>query len=110
MKLLIRFFVLTSVNNLPVAKTFVKDELFRAHMTLLMEERVENAVERVQKLPAITVALVGHTERGLSSAGNRGAVGRRKCMKGKEFARLQHPLSALHSGEGPAKLRKGVEL
>jgi hypothetical protein len=50
MKLLIRFFVLTSVNNLPVAKTFVKDELFRAHMTLLMEERVENAVERVQKL------------------------------------------------------------
>ena len=53
------------------------DNLFGADRTIPIEDRVDNAVKRVQKLSAAAEATVGKTGRGGSSAVKRGgAAGR----------------------------------
>ncbi len=55
------------VYNGTVAETFLGDNLFGADRTIPIEDRVDNAVKRVQKLSAATKATVGKTGRGGSS-------------------------------------------
>jgi hypothetical protein len=65
------------VYNGTVAETFLGDNLFGADRTIPIEDRVDIAVKRVQKLSAAAKAAVGKTGRGGSSAVKRGgAVGR----------------------------------
>ena len=47
-----------------VAEAFLGDELFGADMTIPIEERVDKAVKRVQKLSVATKATVGLTGKG----------------------------------------------
>ncbi len=55
-----------------MVETFLGDDLFGADMIILVEERVENAVQRVQNLASIAKAAVGHASRGGISSGRRG--------------------------------------
>ncbi len=64
------------VYNGTVAETFLGDALFGANRTIPVEERVDNAVKRVQKLTTATKLAVGQSGRGGSSSGKRGG-GRR---------------------------------
>jgi hypothetical protein len=65
------------VYNGAVAETFLGDALFGADRTIPVEERVDSAVKRVQKLTTAAKAAVGQTSsRGGSSSGRRGG-GRR---------------------------------
>ncbi len=50
--------------NNTVAETFLGDELFGADRTIPIEERVDKAVKRVQKLSAAAKATVGLTGKG----------------------------------------------
>ena len=52
------------VYNNTVAETFLGDELFGADWTIPIEERVDKAVKRVQKLSAVAKAAVGLTDKG----------------------------------------------
>jgi hypothetical protein len=65
---------LRHVYNNTVADTFLGDELFGADRTVPIEERVDKAVKRVQKLSAAAKAAVGLTgkSRGLPSTRGRG--------------------------------------
>jgi hypothetical protein len=64
------------VYNGAVAETFWGDDLFGADMTIPVEERMDNAVKRVQKLTTAPKEAVGQSGRGGSSLGKRGG-GRR---------------------------------
>ncbi len=55
------------VYNGTVAETFLGDKLFGADRTIPVEDRVDSAVKRVQKLTTATKAAVGQTGRGLPS-------------------------------------------
>ena len=68
---------LTHVYNDTVAETFLGDELLGADRTIPIEDQVDKAVKRFQKLSATTKAIVGQTSRGSSSSTNRGGAGRR---------------------------------
>jgi hypothetical protein len=59
------------VYNGAVAETFVGDALFGADRTIPVEERVDSAVKRVQKLTTAAKAAVGQSGRGGSMAGKR---------------------------------------
>ena len=74
------------VYNGAVAETFLGDALFGADRTIPVEERVDSAVKRVQKLTTAAKAAVGQTSRGGSSSGRRGG-GRRGGFSG---GRQQH--------------------
>ena len=68
---------LKHVYNGTVAETFLGDNLFGADRTIPIEDRVDSAVNRVQKLSAATKAAIGKTGRGGSSTVKRGgAAGR----------------------------------
>jgi hypothetical protein len=64
------------VYNGAVAETFLGDALFGADRTIPLEERVDNAVKRVQKLTTKAKEAVGQSGRGGSTSGTRGG-GRR---------------------------------
>jgi hypothetical protein len=64
------------VYNGAVAETFLGDDLFGAYRTIPMEERVDSAVKRLQKLTTVAKATVGQSSRGGSTSGRRGG-GRR---------------------------------
>ena len=64
------------VYNGAMAKTFLGDALFGADRTIPVEERVDNAVKRVQKLTTTAKASVGQADRGGNSSSRRGG-GRR---------------------------------
>ncbi len=55
---------LKHVYNNTVAETFLGDELFGANMTVPVEDRVDKAVKRVQKLSTAAKASVGLTCKG----------------------------------------------
>jgi hypothetical protein len=55
---------LKHVYNNAVAETFLGDELFGADTTNHIEERVDQAVKRVQKLSAAAKAAIGLTDKG----------------------------------------------
>ena len=55
------------VYNGTVAETFLGDELFGADRTIPVEDRVDSAVKRVQKLTTAAKAAVGQTGRGIAS-------------------------------------------
>ncbi len=63
---------LKHVYNNTVAKTFLGDELFGADRTIPIEERVDKATKRDQKLSAATKATVGLTGKGGGMASKRG--------------------------------------
>jgi hypothetical protein len=65
---------LKHVYNNTVAETFFGDELLGADRTIPIDDRVEKAVNRVQKLSAATKAIVDHTSRGGSSSAKRGGT------------------------------------
>ena len=52
------------VYNGAVAETFLGDALFGADSTIPVEERVDNAVKREQKLTTATKAAMGQSNRG----------------------------------------------
>jgi len=61
------------VYNGTFADTFLGAELFGANRTIPIEDRVDNAAKRVQKLTTISKATVGQTGRaGYSAKGRRG--------------------------------------
>ncbi len=60
---------LKHVYNETVADTFLGDDLFGADRTIPIEDKVDNAIKRVQKLSATNKVVVGRTNRGSSSAG-----------------------------------------
>ena len=64
------------VYNGAVAETFLRDALFGADTAIPVEERVDNAVKRVQKLTRAAKATVGQFGRGGITSGRRGG-GRR---------------------------------
>ena len=64
------------VYNGAVAEKFLWDALFGTDRTIAVEERVDSAVKRVQKLTAAAKATVRESGRGGSSSGRRGG-GRR---------------------------------
>jgi hypothetical protein len=64
------------VYNGAIAETFLGDALFGANITIQVEERVDNAVKRVQKLTTAAKSAVGQSGRGDNSSGRRGG-GRR---------------------------------
>jgi hypothetical protein len=64
------------VYNGAVTETFLGDALFGANRTIPVEERVDNAVKRVQKLTTSAKATVGQSIRGSNTSGRRGG-GRR---------------------------------
>ena len=64
------------VYNGAVAETFLRDALFGADRTIPVEERVDSAVKRVQKLTTEAKATMGQSGRGGSSSVKRGG-GRR---------------------------------
>ena len=71
---------LKHVYNGTIAETFLGDELFGVDCTFPIEERVDNAVKRVQNLTAIAKAAVGKTGRGGSSTVKRAReAGRGGC-------------------------------
>jgi hypothetical protein len=70
------------------AKTFLGDALFGADRNILVEERVDNAVKRVQKLTTTTKAEVGQSGRGGSTFGMRGG-GRRDGVSNYSGGRQQ---------------------
>ena len=59
---------LKHVYNNTVAETFLGDELFGADRTVPVEDRVDKAVKRVQKLSAAAKAAVGLTGKGTGSS------------------------------------------
>jgi hypothetical protein len=61
---------LKQVYNNTVAETFLGDELFGADRTVPVEERVDKAVKRVQKLSVAAKTTVGLTGKGVGSAQN----------------------------------------
>ncbi len=63
---------LKHVYNNTVAETFLGDELFGADKTIPIEERVDKAVKRVQKLSAVAKAAVGLTGKGGGQSSKRG--------------------------------------
>ena len=65
------------VYNGTVAETFHGDELFGADRTIPVEDRVDSAVKRVQKLSSAARAAVGQSSRGGAGSGTRGGGGRR---------------------------------
>ncbi len=77
------------VYNGAAAETFLGDALFGADRTILVEERVENAVKRVQKLTTVAKATMGQSGRGGSSSGRRGG-GRRGEFINYNGGRHQH--------------------
>jgi len=64
------------VYNGEAANTFLGDALFGADKTIPIEERVDNAVKRAQKLTRTTKATVGKSGRGGNTSGRRGGVRR----------------------------------
>jgi hypothetical protein len=64
------------VYNGAVAETFLGDALFGADRTIPVEERVDSAVKRIQKLTTAVKAAVGQSSRGGNTLGKRGG-GRR---------------------------------
>jgi len=64
------------VYNGTVAETFLGDALFGADRTILVEERVDNVVKRVQKLTTTAKSIVRQSGRGGSSSSKCGG-GRR---------------------------------
>ena len=64
------------VYNGVVAETYLGDALFGADKRIPVEERVDNAIKRVQKLTAEAKAIVGQASRGGNTSGRRGG-GRR---------------------------------
>jgi len=81
------------VYNGAVAKTFLGDALFGADRTIPVEERVDIAVKRVQKLTTAAKVAVGQSSRGGSTLGKRGG-GRRGGFNNYNGGRLQ-PFSRL---------------
>jgi len=68
---------LKHVYNRTVSETFWGDNLFGADRIILIEERVDSAVKRVQKLTAAAKAAVGKTGcGGFSTVKRGGAAGR----------------------------------
>jgi hypothetical protein len=66
------FLYVKHVYNWTVAETFLGDALFGADRTIPVEERVDSAVKRVQKLTTTTKLAVGQSSRGGSILGKRG--------------------------------------
>ena len=64
------------VYNGAVADTFLGDDLLGRDRTILVEERVDIVVKRVQKLTASSKATLGQSARGGITSGKRGG-GRR---------------------------------
>ena len=64
------------VYNGAVADAYLGDDLFGAATTIPVEERIDNAVKRVQKPTATSKAAVGQSIRGGNTSGRRGG-GRR---------------------------------
>jgi hypothetical protein len=62
---------LKHVHNNTVAEIFLGDELFGADRTVPIEERVNKAVKRVQKLSAVAKAAVGLTGKGGGQSSKR---------------------------------------
>ena len=67
---------LRHVYNNAVAKTFWGDDLFGVDRTIPIEDRVDNAWKRVQKLSAATKSVDGQTRRRNNSPNKRGSWGR----------------------------------
>ena len=65
------------VYNGTVADTFLRDELLGADRTIPIEDRVDIAVKRVQKLTRLAKAIVEEMVCGGYSASKRGGAGRR---------------------------------
>ncbi len=77
------------VYNGAVAETFLGDALFGADRTILVEERVDNAVKRMEKLTTAAKAAVGQSGCGGSSSGIRGG-GRRGGSSNYNGGRQHH--------------------
>ena len=60
------------VYNGAVAEIFLGDALFGADIIIRVEERVDSAMKRVQKLTTIAKAALGQSGRGGSTSGRRG--------------------------------------
>ena len=76
------------------------DALFGADRTIPVEERVDSAVKRVQKLTTTTKAAVGQTSRGGKSSGRRGG-GRRGGFSGGRQHHYSRDLSSDYRPSGP---------
>jgi len=77
------------VYNGAVAKNFLGDALFGTDHTIPVEERVDNAAKRVQKLTTATQVVVGQSSRGGISSGRRGG-GRRGGFSNYNGGSQQH--------------------